>query len=389
MFWGEFDIEQLGESAFEMADINFWEWIVHDWRDSITGKALIDFYIEKKRVIPAEDRAVLNKMKESVLSLFEVQDVFPGKGMLMKDLLLGHEYDIKEKAASEQLRKWDIFAARVLEIDGQNVLAGSVYPFPMSKKKQLLDNINKVYRQVKKDEPGLDMRAHLKADGEMFNFYWCEMAATPISLPKITTMDGEPLEISRAYFDVEDEDTFLDALEGLPDFQEDEDAAEYHVLWLGKRDKNGAARIMGQVYFDENDRVVLETTSKVRLAKGKKILCKLSGATHRMDSFESIESRLKSEPQTNLGKEEDELSPEVVEMLHQKFMDDHYTKWMTEKIPALDGKTPKQAVRSTKGKEQVIALLKSIENTEEWNKQNGRPYYDITWMWEKLGLERE
>ena len=37
----------------------------------------------------------------------------------------------------------------------------------------------------------------------------------------------------------------------------------------------------------------------------------------------------------------------------------------------------------------VIELLKLFENGEEYNKKNGKPYYDLSWMWERLGLERE
>ncbi len=60
-----------------------------------------------------------------------------------------------------------------------------------------------------------------------------------------------------------------------------------------------------------------------------------------------------------------------------------------KKIPALGGKTPKQAVRSKKGKEQVKDLLKSFENKEEHKKLNGKPSCDLSWMWDELGIQRE
>jgi hypothetical protein len=34
-------------------------------------------------------------------------------------------------------------------------------------------------------------------------------------------------------------------------------------------------------------------------------------------------------------------------------------------------------------------LLKLFENGEEYDKKNDEPYYDLSWMWERLELERE
>jgi hypothetical protein len=70
-------------------------------------------------------------------------------------------------------------------------------------------------------------------------------------------------------------------------------------------------------------------------------------------------------------------------------MQKHCEKWLKDKIPALNGKTPVQAVKTGEGRKKVIGLLKLFENGEEQNRKEGRPYYDLSWMWERLGLERE
>jgi hypothetical protein len=57
--------------------------------------------------------------------------------------------------------------------------------------------------------------------------------------------------------------------------------------------------------------------------------------------------------------------------------------------PALDGRTPMQAIKTEEGRKKVTELLKSIENSEEHNKKEGRPFYDISWMWERLKIKRE
>lgn len=39
------------------------------------------------------------------------------------------------------------------------------------------------------------------------------------------------------------------------------------------------------------------------------------------------------------------------------------------------------------GRAQVVDLLKGIENIEDGNRKAGRPYIDVSWMWERLKVE--
>ena len=87
-------------------------------------------------------------------------------------------------------------------------------------------------------------------------------------------------------------------------------------------------------------------------------------------------------------KPEEEIPMEIQQKLYRKFMDKHNKNWLKKKIPALNGKTPLQAVKTKEGRNKVIELLKSFENSEERNKKEGDPYYDLSWMWEQLGLDR-
>jgi hypothetical protein len=80
---------------------------------------------------------------------------------------------------------------------------------------------------------------------------------------------------------------------------------------------------------------------------------------------------------------------EVQQQVYTNFMQKHCEKWIKEKIPALGGCTPLQSVKTEEGKNKVIELLKSFENIEEHNKREGRPFYDLSWMWERLGLKKE
>jgi hypothetical protein len=58
-------------------------------------------------------------------------------------------------------------------------------------------------------------------------------------------------------------------------------------------------------------------------------------------------------------------------------MEEWVTQWLDEKLPALDGKTPREAVRTPEGREKVEELLKDWENMEERKRREGKPYIDI------------
>jgi hypothetical protein len=45
----------------------------------------------------------------------------------------------------------------------------------------------------------------------------------------------------------------------------------------------------------------------------------------------------------------------------QQMMAEHFERWVSEKIPALDGQTPLEAVRDPDGREKVRALLMDAE----------------------------
>jgi hypothetical protein len=67
--------------------------------------------------------------------------------------------------------------------------------------------------------------------------------------------------------------------------------------------------------------------------------------------------------------------------------DRHYADWCDEPIPALDGKTPREAVQTAFGRIEVVELLKDYENSNA--RLPPQQQYDYGWMWDALGLERD
>ena len=159
IFWDEFNPnEYLEGTSFDIAYQNFMEWIVFDYLiDEDNNKTLIDLYMENNRKLSLDEHKVLTMMKNSAISLYEVQEVFPEKGLLLKDLLMGGEYDVREKLATRSVRKSDIFATRLQLVDGSYIMSGAVYPYHLKLKDRILNDIQGEFEDYKIDYPDASM----------------------------------------------------------------------------------------------------------------------------------------------------------------------------------------------------------------------------------------
>ncbi len=385
-FWDDFFPEDyLKGMDLEIAMQNFFEWIVFDFFiDENSTKTLIDYYLKRNKDLSPAQRKVLKMMNSSPISLYEVQDVFPEKGLLLKDLILGGEFDVREKTATRSLNKWDIFACRLLKLDGKYIMSGAVYPYHLKFKERILDDIHAEYEDYKQEYPGITMNKFLKHNGDIFNFYWYDPIQNPMPVNFVNT-NGDPLLMSEAIFEINDMDGVLNGLAALKEFERDVDG----YMWHDNRKKDGSATILGKIII-KNDRLTLATNSRERLGRGKELLLTAMphALAHKMDSFQDPMAAMDSHKDKPCGMES-EIPFEVQQELYTKVMQDHSEQWLNTKVPALNGKTPMQAVRTADGKKRVIELLKLFENAEARNSQQGRPTYDLSWMWERLGLERQ
>ena len=68
-------------------------------------------------------------------------------------------------------------------------------------------------------------------------------------------------------------------------------------------------------------------------------------------------------------------------------LDKHYRETLDAPIPALGGKSPRQAVRTAVGRHKVIDWLKLLENRSAGRGGDPIAEYDFGWMWVELGLQ--
>jgi len=383
-FWGGESPDEKFLREFDTGiKINFSEWLLMDYPAAPeTGRTIVELYRESRKNLTEPEMTVLDRFRESTLSLFEVQEIFPEKGIVLKDLLLGGEYQVWEKSVTRGVVKWDILAVRLILIDGRYIICGSVYPYAARRKPDLLAAIRKEYEDYKKEAPDAMLRKYLKADGAIFNILWYK-ETTQDARPGLLTRTGEPLMFCRAAFAITDQAKVAGLLKKHDQLEADDEGA---FIWSEDPGRDGAL-VLGSVRIIKKE-LVLECMSKKRLEQGKQMILKtLSGLVeHKTDEFRDPYEVLATNQKK--AKPASEIPLEIRQQLYDKFQREHMEKWLDEKIPALDGLTPRECVKTEAGREKVANLLKSFENMEERKRKAGEPYHDHGWIWPKLGLER-
>jgi len=180
-FWdGETPDEFLAGNALMLGFHNFEDWMVFDHKINEEGDTYIDLFIRDTKDLDDHAVALLRRTKDSVMSLYEVASVAKDKRVLLNDIILDREAELREKALTQSLKKGDLFATRLFKLDNIDVMSACVYPFNPGQKKKVLAYVDKQFkryvRNVKQDGT---MQDYLKNYGDVFNLIWMNFIIAP------------------------------------------------------------------------------------------------------------------------------------------------------------------------------------------------------------------
>lgn len=367
----------LDEAGREQESFRFLWWS-HCDADYEPGRSLADLLLETKGwQIGSGERAFLARVAASRLALYEVTRVQPGEGLGLRDLVGGEETWVRERSASRQLVPWDLLAARVFEgTGGHPVVEGDSYLFRRADKAAILDALKREHRKT----PGQPLPEFLKRCGHLFHWIWLDLVLFRPP-PTLVNEDGDAVELGRSVYDIRDLAALEEGVDGHPAFERADGGS-----WSCREVAEGEGRILGTL-TREGEALVVEAFSRRRVARVRRLLAEAAGDSvrYRWTRYEDPWDRVAREPppaEQEAGLE-DALPPEVKERVEREFKDQHYRSWADLPVPAFGGRSPREAVRTPRGREEVVDLLKDFENAEA---RGPRPY-DFTWLWEELGLD--
>lgn len=395
------------------------------WFGEEGERNVIDDYLKRRgwrEKVPA--RRYLEAMRDSVLSLYEVVDLDPGHSLTVKDLIRGGDpVTVSEERGSESAARWDRLAGRIVTVNKAVCFTGALLLFPREAADQVLSAMDDMVKDFKKE-----LRSEARKRGEpaeiedavlrgivlagiapLFIQIWLEEALARASrpLPQMQNSDGEDILFSEARFPIAGEAERIVALLDQIEDLEREGGEEPNWVWqgagspserlsqargrvLGPDDKSGDT-VLGRVELLD-DALLFSTNSKERADRGRALLlARLEGLVGPpLTSHRGVEDMLAAHADAPSGPPEvpAEVPAEVAEQAIHAFMDRHFRQTLDDPIPYFDGKTPRQAARSKKGRLQVIAWLKDLENNESRRAARaGQRPYDVRWMWREMKID--
>jgi len=398
----------------------FMPWFFYDWRpeplinstvkhEALDGRTVARAYLDKKgRQLDPLLARYIEQCCVAPFSFYDVRSVRPGDGFVLRDIFTGEDIDVTEHAASRQAQAGDILFAKVVRIDHIAMLeACAPVMFPPIEKGAILD-----------------LRKHIRyrrrpVTSELLKDYAGEMLDVYLSIsdrllhpprPQLQNTDGDPLLFHKLIYDIEcparevfetlkqlnltkDDEGILAGVEVDPS----SDLRKIQCSWVktgNKKHKHWNNTILGHLCI-EGSRLTAEVNSSARAQAFKTIMAESlpSKARYITTVIESPHAMLaqvanegsspqarRREQETKELNERPEVRAHMAEILRQ-----HYRDWPSQKLPALKGKTPLQAIKTRDGKEMVEALLLDFERRST----NTDPPLDPTIfaeLREKLGL---
>ncbi len=417
--WDEFTL--WGDEPFHQGTPHlqvFMPWFFYDWLpdpedtavppEALDGLTLAEAYLRRKGKYL--DPLLVRYAEKSVEAAFSFHDVVscqPGSGFVLRDILTGEQADVTERSASQRAGPGDILFGKVVRIDHLALLEGCTpVVFPPQAKIGIVELRNRIAAGGPRLTPSL-----LKEYGlEMLALYY-EIADRLLQpqLPMLQNTDGDPLLFCRLVYDIDSPREAFDALKQLCFTMGEEDllsqaefdaAGELHKIefpWQKRgnaKHKSWDNTVLGDIQI-EGRKLTAEVNSENRAESFRSLVTELlpGKARYRTTVIESPEAMLArasegdESPAARVRKKETEdlnalpeVQAQMAEMLRQ-----HYRNWLHQELPALNGETPMQAVKSRDGREKVEALLVQIER----DGQNMKPPLDqgiITELRSALGL---
>jgi hypothetical protein len=393
-YFGDPDDEELdaiGElpvSLTGMLNINIGEWLLADAYLDIEGKRVraVDLVLGLGGpLLPAHGKEWLKAIGEYPLSLYEVQRTTPGEGLELKDLLRRETpvVNVIERTASRTLVRWDIFGARLArQYDGW-VLTGALYPMDRARALQCREEI---LQEMGGEE---DWEDEISRDlvGSIISVHWLEQLTEKRPLPKVVDAStGESIALTTDRYRVSDWTAFARILSAHPDVEGN--LTKGWVRFEPMEDEGRRSRASLRKKSQDTLEVFCRT---LKLAdEARTWLEQFAGTVVRFKGREIVDPMSPKARETPRKSPALEIPPELKAQVEREFLRRHYERWPDKPVPALGGKTPKAAVRTKKGRQAVIELLKEFELHEARKalEEDGEPF-DFGFLWKRLGLEKE
>ena len=383
-------LEAQDEQSWYSIQLNATEWLLAEGHILVKGeRRRVSEYLlgQGGPLFTVDQRRWLKQMTERPLRLYDVTNVIPGEQVTLCDALDSAALPVivREKSGSQASLVGTQIGFRVMEVDGHYELSGAAYPFSrlagpdvVAQMREALDQSDKRGDAV----PGLL--------SYIIRRNWLEQYIAPMPMP--TMMDaysGEPMLLITDHYRVKDWQALTQALSTQADVHGDRKSGWDRLIDC----EDGQTRSSVAINLGKSaDKISLFYKTQGYADKGRPWFEDLVGEAVQFISRElsdpkGMMANMSADQRAKPGTGTPNLPPEVIAELIEKAIRRTYANWADEPIQALDGKAPRQAIKTPAGLERVKGVLRGYEVSERQQaEQQGRREISYAFLWEALGI---
>lgn len=348
-------------------------WLLYNWQPEDHPPLAMTYFAARGGDMPRPWSDLILATCASPYSFFEITGVQRGRGATLQDLLMGREMFVHDLKGSESMVVGSIVMGRVVSIGNIHMFMGmGPIQLPARTKLQVISLRQTLEKNFRKITPQV---LHEMCD-EILDFY--SFLVDDISQPpQFVNFGKEELKFHELVYTHSDPRAVIMALKHLyPRADELERELEDHFKhgfqgltfpWISTKPGKENGVSLGTLEISPR-RLRIHVNSDNRARRIKKIVDESAGKWVRLKSEQVTPvNELLDRARERTVKREPRLDPRHDEtlMAHWRdFMDKHWSNWIHDKLPALGGKTPLQAVKTKNGRELVEELLKWMEKTD-------------------------
>jgi hypothetical protein len=409
---GDMEFDDLSEMIGHDMAMTLWGCAFEDFLTQefdVQGGNIVDEYLKRRGwKESAQAKAYMKALRTSVMSLYEVSDIVPGKSLMARDLIRGGEpIAVSEGTATQTLKQWDRIAARIVPVMGKNIFAGGLLPYTPQATDALFDGLRQIFGKKNAKKLPAIADKDLQSVASMFTLSWLfDTLDRAMGLPPMQNSDGDDLMFHDVRFPLLNSITQKDVaaqVNAIPAM-----AQENAKFWNWLEDKpNGRKKVKQadalsfDATMDNGQRVLgnvelkgrflhLSTNSAARAEKGTDLIRQALGdlVGTPLTEIRTVEQMMAERPPREAGEAASDVPPEIAEQVVHQFMDRQYRETLDQPVGMLGNKTPRQAAKSAAGRQKVAEWLKYLENQSANQPDSADPMatYSFEWMWKELGV---
>ena len=376
--------------AFDGIMANAMEWLLADGYLALQGRErrVADLVLGRGGpLLSVEQRHWLEGLIAAPLGLYEVSEVAPGESLCLRDVLFPERAPVlvREKSGSRQVVKFDLLAARIVPVEDHFLLSGAGYAIPRQHGAALIAELQCELEGVAPDSP--DAKAIL---GTILPHYWLKQFLTPFEMPRLVDqVTGEPILLITDHYRVRDWKALDRALSAEADVEGNR-AEGWSRVFEGQ---DGLwRRSVAIAPGSRPDRLKLSYRTQGYADTGRPWFESVAGpavvfVSRELSDPRSLLARPRSSP-VPAPSTPAQIPPEALTQIIEASIHQHYADWADRPLPALADQTPREAIKTPEGLEQVKFLLRTYEHGEARQaRDQNRPPVSYDFLWRELGIQ--